>query len=181
MVSPAAQEGTSMAKRKQKAIDPAATLDQASAAVEAGDKGQARTFLKSYRRWRLKGNAAPPGSDERYGDLVDRSGPTFTVVVAEPSPDRPPLPAGDVLRPLARLLLSIARRKVEKYRGVEVDPEAALREAELALDRGDLEVAGKHIEDYDGFRVCGGKERPDGKEKHDLLWKRLAALKRELW
>jgi hypothetical protein len=47
---------------------------------------------------------------------------------------------------------------------------AALREAELALERGDLEAAGRHIEDYDGFRVCGGKEPPGGKKKHDLLW-----------
>lgn len=58
---------------------------------------------------------------------------------------------------------------------------AARREAEAALERGDRETTGKHIEDYDGFRVCGGEEPPGGKEKHNLLWKRLSALKREPW
>lgn len=170
-----------MAKRKQKAIDPAATLDQATAAVEAGDKGQARTLLRVYRRWRLAGNTAPPGSDKRYSELVDRSGPEIIVRMAEPSPDDPPRPAADVLRPLARLLISMADRIREKYQGVEVDPVAALREAEAALERGDLEEAGKHIEDYDGFCVCGGRELPGGKEKHDLLWSRLSVLRREPW
>ena len=42
-----------MARRKQKAIDPVVTLDQAAAAVEASDKDQARTLLRAYRRWRL--------------------------------------------------------------------------------------------------------------------------------
>jgi hypothetical protein len=151
-----------MANRKQKPTDPAAMLDQAEAALEAGDRHAAHRPLKAYRRLRLKGNAAPPGGDERYGELVDRSGPKVTVVVAEPSPDQPARPAGDVLRPLARLLLDMVRRKIEKYRGVQVDPVAALREAELALERGDLETADRHLEDYDGFRVCGGEQPPGG-------------------
>jgi hypothetical protein len=171
----------SMAKRKPTAIDPVATLDLAEAAVEASDKGQAHTLLRSYRRWRLAGNAAPPRGDERYGELVDRSGPKITVRFAEPSPDRPPRPVEDILEPLARLLLSAVDRIREKYRGVEVDPVAALREAEAALECGDLETAGKFIEDYDGFRICGGKEPRGGKEKHDRLRKRLSALKREPW
>jgi hypothetical protein len=170
-----------MAKRKRKALDPGATLDQAEAALQAGDRYAAHRPLRAYRRWRLAGNAAPPGGDERYGELVDRSGPEIIVRIAEPSADCPPRPVADVLRPLAELLLSMVDRIREKYQGVEVDPVAALREAEAALDRGDLEAAGKHIEDYDGFRVCGGKEPPGGKEKHDLLWKRLSALRREPW
>jgi hypothetical protein len=175
-----AQEGIDMARRKN-AIDPAAILDQAEAALEAGDRYAAHGPLKAYRRWRLKGNAPPPGGDERYGELVDRSGPKFTVVVAEASPDQPARPAGDILRPLASLLLALARQQIEKYRGVQVDPVAALREAELSLERGDLEAADRNLEDYDGFRVCGGEQPPGGKEKHDLLWKRLRALKREPW
>jgi hypothetical protein len=170
-----------VARRKQKAIDPTATLDQAEAAVDAGDKGEARTLLKAYRRWRLAGNAVPSGCDERYGELVDRSGPEIIVRIAEPSPDRPVRPAADALRSLARLALDLVRRQEDKYRGVEIDPVAALREAELALERGDLEAAGKHVEDYDGFRVCGGEEPAGGKEKHDALRKRLSALKREPW
>jgi hypothetical protein len=162
-----------MAKRKQQTFDPAATLDQAAAAVEAG------TLLKAYRRWRLKGNAAPHECDERYGELVDRTRLEITVRIAEPAPGHPPLPPGDVVRPLARLLLRMARRKIEKYRGVEVDPVAALREAELALERGDLEAARKQLEDYDGFRACGRNEPPGGGEKYDLLRKRVSALKKE--
>jgi hypothetical protein len=171
---PTAQEGTNMARRTQKAIDPVATLDQAEATIEAGDREEAHRLLKAYRRWRLNGNADPPGGDERYGELVDRSGPKFTVVVAEPSPSANPTPPGDAVRPLARLLLDIVHRKIERYRGVTVDPVATLREAELALERGDLEAADNHLEDYDGFRVCGG-------EKHDLLWKRVSSLKQEPW
>jgi hypothetical protein len=45
-------------------------------------------------------------------------------------------PPEEVLRRLAALLLDLARRQQEKYRGVEVDPVAALREAELALAWG---------------------------------------------
>jgi hypothetical protein len=164
-----------MAKRKAKAIDPAATLDQAAEAVEVGDKSQARKLLKAYHRWRLAGNPAPPGGDERFGELVDRSGPE--IVIANPEAG---IPQG-AIEALARLLLGSVRRKREKYQGVAVDPVAALREAELALERGDLEAAGRHIEDYDGFRVCGGKEPPGGKEKHDLLWKRYSSLRREPW
>jgi hypothetical protein len=173
-----------MAKRRPKAIDPVATLDQAEAAVEAGDRGRAHGLLKAYRRWRLAGNAAPPGGDERYGELVDRTGPKFTLVNAEAdsSPSaRPPVLPADALAALARLLLSWMDRIREKYRGVEVDPVAALRDAEQALERGDLEAAGKHLEDYRGFRVCGGKEPPEGRENYDLLLKRLSALKRQPW
>jgi len=170
-----------MATRKRKPIDPLATLDQAESAVRAGEKDQARPLLRAYRRWRLKGNPAPRGGDERYGELVDRSGPEIVVQFAEPSADCPSPPASDVLRPLVNLLLDIVHRKIEKYRGVTVDPVAALREAEVALERGELDLAGKHLEDYDGFRVCGGEEPPGGKEKYDLLWKRLSALKREPW
>jgi hypothetical protein len=75
----------------------------------------------------------------------------------------------------------VVQRKREKYRDVVVDPAAALKEAELALERGDLESAGRHLEDYDGFRVCGGKGPPGGKEKYDLLRKRHSALKLEPW
>jgi hypothetical protein len=170
-----------MATRKPKAIDLAVTLEQADAAVEAGDRQEAHRLLRAYRRWRLKGNAAPADGDERYGDLVDRSGPKITFVVAEPSPDSPPRPAADVLGPLARLLLSIVDSLREKYQGVEVDPVLALREAEAAVDRGDLEAADKHLEAYDGFCVCGGVEPASGKEKHGRLRKRLSALERKPW
>jgi hypothetical protein len=69
----------------------------------------------------------------------------------------------------------------KKYQGIEVDQVAALREAEAALTRGDLETAGKHMEDYEGFRAWSGKEPPGGKEKHDLVQKRLSSLKKEPW
>jgi hypothetical protein len=162
-----------MAKAKRKDTDQAATLDQAAAAVEAGDKGQARTLLKVYRRWRLAGNVASPQCDERYGELADPSGPKIVRSYAEHDVSARPF-----IRPYY-LLLAVAEGVREKYAGIEVDPVAALRGAELALERGDLEAASKHIEDYDGFRVCGGEEPPGGKEKHDILWKRLSALKRE--
>jgi hypothetical protein len=51
----------------------------------------------------------------------------------------------------------------------------------LALECGDLETAGRHIEDYDGFRVCGGEEPAGGKEKLDLLRRRWSAPKQEPW
>jgi hypothetical protein len=60
-----------MAKRKPKAIKSVVTLDQAQATVEAGEPDEAHKLLKAYRRWRLKGNVAPPGSDERYDELVE--------------------------------------------------------------------------------------------------------------
>jgi hypothetical protein len=172
-----------MARSKRKDIDPSATLDQAAAAVEAGHKTQARTLLKAYRRWRLSGNAAPPGGDEGYGELVDRSGPQITRVFpkADETSSARPLLSLESLRSLAQLVSSIHDRTREKYKGVVVDPLAALREAELSLDRGDLETAGKHIGDYEGFRTCGGEEPPGGKKKHDLLLRRLSALKREPW
>src|SRR5436190_21520321 len=110
-----------MAKRKRQSFDPQATLAQAEVCVQADDRREAHRLLRAYRRWRLKGNAAPPGGDEKYGDLVNRSGPKFTVVIAEPTPDQPARPADDVLRPLARLLLDIVYRKIEKYRSVQVD------------------------------------------------------------
>jgi hypothetical protein len=69
----------------------------------------------------------------------------------------------------------------DRYRGVVVDMAAALRDAERDLDRGDLEAAGQHPEDYRGGRVCGGDEPPGGGETYDLLWKRLWALKKEPW
>src|SRR5947209_459274 len=109
-----------MAKRK-KALDQLATLDQAEAATKAGDCFEAHRLLKSYRRWRLKGNAAPPGSDERYGELVELSGPKVTITVAESSPSDPPTTPEQALRPLLDLLIHLARRKIEKYRGVVVD------------------------------------------------------------
>jgi hypothetical protein len=174
------KEGMDVAKRKSKAIDPVATLDQAATAVEAGEKDQARTPLRAYRRWRLQGNAAPSGGDERYGELVARSGPEITVAVSgsdEASSGRPS-PSPESLRSLARLVLGYLECIREKYRGVEVDPVVALREAETALERGDLDAADKHAEDYHGSRVCGG-EPPGGKERFDLLRKRLCALKRE--
>src|SRR5262249_18556134 len=110
--------------RKRQTIDPSATLDQAGAAAGAVARPEAHRLLEAYRRGRLQGNAAPPGGDERYGELVDRTGPEIVVRFAESSPDEPARPAGDVLRPLARLLRDIVRRKVEKYRGVKVDPVA---------------------------------------------------------
>ncbi len=169
-----------MATMKRRGIDPTVSLDQAEAAVVVGDKEQARTLLKAYRRWRLAGNAARPEGDERYGELVDRSGPEIIFRFAEPSQDRPSQPAANILRPLARLLLSLADHIRQKYQGVEVDPVVALREAEAALERGDLEAASKYIEDYHCFRFCGGVEPPGGEEKYDRLWKRLLALEREL-
>jgi hypothetical protein len=169
--------------RGKKPFDPTATLDQAEAAVEAGDEGRGSTLLKAYRRWRLAGNAAPPGGDERYGELVERSGPRVVRVFPnadESSPDPPVLPL-ETLLSLARLVQGIRDRTREKYQGIVVDPVAALREAEAALERGDLEAAGKHIGDYEGFRACGGEEPPGGKEKRDLLHRRLSGLSREPW
>lgn len=170
-----------MVKRKHPSFDPKATLAQAEVNVQADDHDGAHRLLKAYRRWRLKGNAAPPGGDEKYGELVDRSGPKFTVVVAEPTSDQPARPAADAIEPLARLLLNIVHRKLEKYRGVQVDPVAALREAELALERGDLETAGKYLEDYDGFRCCGGAVPTGGNEQYKSLFARVSALKRTPW
>jgi hypothetical protein len=170
-----------MVKRKPMTLDPLTTLDQAAAAVEANDRWQAHKLLRAYRRWRLAGNAAPPGADEKYGQLVNRSGPKFTAVLDKSggSAAGPPAIPQAALASLARLLLSMEDCLRKKYEGVEVNPVVVLREAEAALERGDLESAGKDLEAYDGFCVCGGNEPPGGKDQHDRLRRRLSALSKE--
>jgi hypothetical protein len=79
----------------------------------------------------------------------------------------------------AVLLISAVTRQRAKYRDVAVDAVAALREAEQALERGDVDVADRHLEDYDGFQACGGQEPPEGATKYRQLSERLRALRTE--
>jgi hypothetical protein len=169
-----------MAKGK-KVFDPEANFTKAEAAIQAGDRYEANRLLKMYRRWRLAGNPAPAGADERYGELMDRAGPEFAFAVAEPPPSDHQPPPGNLVRSLAALLLNIVRRKQEKDKGVKIGPIAALNDAEQALQRGDVETAQQRLDDYDGFRICGGKEPPGGRERYDLIQERLSALRGEPW
>lgn len=108
-----------MAKSRREVFDPEATLTQAEEFVQAGDLDQAHPLLKAYRCWRLKGNTAPLGGDERYGDLVDRSSPKFTFLLAdagEASSGHPPATPGNALSALARLLLSLVDHKQRSTR-----------------------------------------------------------------
>lgn len=54
-------------------MDPQATLDAAEAAIEAGDRDDAREHLTNYSQWRARGGFEPDGGDARHKRLAARA------------------------------------------------------------------------------------------------------------